>query len=144
MSTGVEPSVAARRIGQPTSGTAAAAWELALDLFFESWRISDRWSPAVALSFRRRALGLSRLIGVAALSRAPAVVEIHLSSSRRALAELERELGRAVELVGRDQAQFDHWVGWSTTLGAQLSRWNLESKSCCDHAVTEKKSQIDS
>ncbi len=90
------------------------------------------------MNFRRRALALSRLVGVAALTRAPAVVEIHLSSSRQALADLEGELSRAVELFGRHQPQFDQWVGWSIKLGAELSRWNLESKSCLTYSVTEK------
>jgi hypothetical protein len=114
------------RLGTPSSATAAAAWELALDLFFESWRISDRWMPPMALSFRRRALGLSRLIGVAALSHNPAVVEVHLSSARRSLAELDGELDQARRALGLDAGKLAPWIDWSTRLAGQLSNWRLE------------------
>jgi len=114
------------RRGTATCATAEVAWELALDLFFESWRISDRWSPATALSFRRHALGLSRLIGVAAVTGSCAVVEIHLSSARRALAELDAELERARGVYRCQTASVAAWVDWSTRLGGQLSRWRLE------------------
>jgi len=112
--------------GVPTSVAAGVAWELALDLFFESWRVSDRWMPAMALSFRRRALGLSRLVGVAALSPNPVVVEIHLSSARHSLAELDGELDQARRALGLEADRLTAWIDWSTRLAGQLSKWRLE------------------
>lgn len=115
---------------------ASTAWELALDLFFESWRISDQWGPAQSVSFRRRALNLSRLIGVAALSSTPVVIEIHLSSARQDLISLEAELARAITSYGQP-ARLPEWVEWSTRLAGQLSKWRQEVISAKDENMTQ-------
>lgn len=128
-----------------TSPQAATAWELALDLFFESWRVSAAWLPGKAGPFRHRALTLSRLVGVAALTRCSVVVEVHLSSARQALADLEAELGRHVAGGVVPRSSLEVWVGWSTRLGLELSRWRLEVVSRqLDINMTQKQSQIDS
>lgn len=128
-----------------TSPRASAAWELALDLFFESWRVSAVWSEAQARPFRRRALTLSRLIGVAAVTRSAVAVEVHLSAARQALADLEAELGRAAEAMAQPRSGLEEWIGWSTRLAVELSRWRLElisGSGCC--LVTQNTPQIDS
>jgi hypothetical protein len=99
---------------------------LSLDLFFESWRVSAGWADALARPFRRRALTLSRLIGVAAVTRSSAAVEVHLSAARQALVDLEAELARIAPATAQPRSRLDDWVGWSTRLAVELSRWRLE------------------
>lgn len=143
MSAAVRPSL----VPPPgaTSPQAAAAWEVALDLFFESWRVSAGWPEGRARPFRRRALTLSRLIGVAAVIRSPVAVEVHLSSARQALADLEAELGRVIASSAAPRSGLEDWVGWSTRLSAELSRWRLELLSTRLHgSVTQKTPQFDS
>jgi len=132
-------------IAGATSPQAAAAWELALDLFFESWRVSAGWLPSAARPFRQRALTLSRLIGVAALTRCSVVVEVHLSSARLALADLESELARLVSSGAVPRSSLEIWTGWSTRLGVELSCWRLQLVPLAqDVVMAQNHSQTDS
>ncbi len=124
--------------GDASSPAAAEAWELALDLFFESWRVSNGWPPADARSFRQRALTLSRLVGVAALTRCAVIVEIHLSSARQSLVDLEGELGRLLKSGLATRPSVETWVSWSTRLGIALARWRGEARSARAHTNVER------
>jgi len=126
MSHSAIPSPAVIPLSGATSPLAATTWELALDLFYECWRVSATWPPAPARAFRHRALTLSRLVGVAALTRCSVVVEVHLSSARQALADLEADLGRLLGSGTVPRPQLEEWIGWSIRLGVELSRWRLE------------------
>ncbi len=131
--------------GDASSPAAAEAWELALDLFFESWRVSNGWPAADARKFRQRALTLSRLVGVAALTRCAVIVEIHLSSARQSLVDLEGELGRLLKSGLATRPSVETWVSWSTRLGIALTRWRLESKSTVSSInMDQNEPQIDS
>ena len=124
---------------------AAEAWELALDLFFESWRVSATWLPADARSFRHRALTLSRLVGVAALTRCAVIVEVHLSSARQSLEDLEGELGARMKAGAVARPSVETWVSWSTRLAIALARWRLEARTEVKNTnVTQNKPQFDS